>query len=298
MCIVAAVLATACASPQQVPDQAEPPAEPPKPQLEAGIYATDSGERLEADELYERLGEHQFVVVGERHGNAFHHDVQAKVFRQLAARSGRVALGMEAFQRPFQEPLVAYVLAEIDEEEMLEQTEYAERWGVDAELLRPLWKHAREHQYPLVALNAPRELSKKIAEVGLEGLDPDERAQIPELDLDYPEHRRYVRRAFEEHDMDMGDEAFERFYTAQVVWDETMAETAVEFVEDHRGVRPMVLTAGLAHANRAFGIPPRIERRTDAGVAVVRPVDLDDEDLPADGVSAFADEADFVWVGR
>ncbi|QDG52587.1 ChaN family lipoprotein [Persicimonas caeni] len=278
---------TACATGPQ------PTSEPAAQQkLAPGIYATDTGEELTEEQLLDRLAEHQYVVVGEQHDDAWHHEIQARVLRGLAERVDEVALGMEMFQRPFQGPLDAYVAGEIDEEQMLEQTEWAERWGFGTEMYRPLWLFAREQAAPIIALNAPRELSRKIAEVGLEGLDEAERSEIPELDLDNQAHRKYVRRAFEQHDMEMSDERFERFYTAQVVWDETMANTAVEFVHNRADVDTMLIVAGGAHAHRGFGIPPRIERRTDADVVTLQPVtDPQSATMEQLGVAA-----DFVWI--
>ena len=43
----------------------------------------------------------------------------------------------------------------------------------------------------LLALNASRELTKKVSRQGLEALTPDERAQVPELKLDDVRHRAW-----------------------------------------------------------------------------------------------------------
>jgi hypothetical protein len=43
----------------------------------------------------------------------------------------------------------------------------------------------------LIALNAPKELTKKVAHHGLASLTPDERAQVPELDLKDAAHRAW-----------------------------------------------------------------------------------------------------------
>lgn len=265
-----------------------------KQQLEPGIYATDTGEKLTEEQLLDLLAAHQYVVVGEHHDDAWHHEIQARVLRGVAERVDEVALGMEMFQRPFQGPLDAYVAGELDEAQMLEQAEWNERWGFGTDMYRPLWRFAREHSAPLIALNAPRELSRKISEVGLDGLKDAERADIPELNLDDEAHRKYVRRAFEQHDMEMSDERFERFYTAQVLWDETMANTAVEFVHANPQIDTMLIVAGGAHAHRGFGIPPRIERRTDADAVTLQPV----TDAQSTTMEQVTEAADYVWIKR
>jgi uncharacterized iron-regulated protein len=260
--------------------------------VEPGIYATATGEKLTEEELFDRLAEHRFVVVGEQHDVAWHHEIQAQVLREVAERVDSAALGMEMFQRPFQAPLDAYIAGEISEADMLEQTEWAQRWGFGTDQYRPMWRFAHENEIPVVALNARRELSKAIANGGLEGLSQAEQADVPQLDLDNVAHRAFVRHAFEQHDMEMTEERFERFYAAQVLWDETMAETAVEFAGAHPDVDTMVIVAGGAHADKRFGIPPRIERRVDQDVVTLQPVSAAD----ATSLEQLGQAADYVWV--
>ena len=270
-------------------------------QIGAGIYDTKTGQKLSPDELFDRLAGHSFVVVGESHDDPWQHRIQTRILREMAMRRDAVALGMEMFQRPFQDALDAYVAGQIEEATMLERTEYEKRWGFQADFYRPMWRSARQGDFPLVALNARQELSKKIAHHGLEGLNADERADVPTLDLGNQAHRAYVRKAFEQHDMEMSDQQFERFYAAQVLWDETMADTAVDFMHAHPAVETMVIVAGRAHAHRAFGIPPRIERRLepDSGqdVVVVQPVNLARTGDKAPTLDELRSAADYVWVG-
>lgn len=256
--LVSLLLVAGC-SRQTRPDP-QPAESPPKP----GIYHVESGDRLTESELVRRLDDAQYVVFGEQHTSEWQHERQASLFQKLARRSdGSLALGMEMFQRPVQPALDAFVAGEIDEDEMLKRTEWSSRWGVDAGLYRPLWKTARSQGLPIVALNLPRELSKKIARVGLDGLEPDERERVPEqVDTSISAQRDYVRRAFEEHGMSEHME-FEHFLEAQAAWDETMAESASEFVRGRAEIERIYIVAGRAHARADFGIPRRLERRIE-----------------------------------
>jgi uncharacterized iron-regulated protein len=269
--------------------------------MEPGIYRVETGDRISEEAFFEEVAKKSFVVVGEQHGRGWHHDVQSKVFDAiLERRENPVALGMEMFQRPFQAPLTAYASGDIDEAEMLEETEYESRWGMDTRFYSPLWRAARQNRSPIVALNARRELSRKIAEVGVEGLSEDEAADLPDMDFDNDVHRAYVRRAFEAHGMGMGDKKFERFYQAQVLWDETMAQTVVEFMESHPHVESVMIVAGVAHADERFGIPPRIERRLpDADVLTLRPVTHDELTKGVTSLATIAERGsfDYIWVG-
>jgi uncharacterized iron-regulated protein len=267
---------------------------------EPGIYHVESGERLTESELAGRLGEAPFIVFGEQHTSGWQHERQASLFRKLARQSnGSLALGMEMFQRPFQSALDGFVAGEIDEREMLERTEWSSRWGIDPALYRPLWKTARSQKLPVVALNLPREISKKIARIGLDGLGADEREQVPErVDTSIPAQREYVRRAFEEHGMSEHME-FENFLEAQAAWDETMAETAVEFLRSNGTVDRMFIVAGRAHARSDFGIPNRLERRRGregsgdvVSVLPHRPSEIRLEQIRSRGI------ADYIWLER
>lgn len=297
--LLAISLVAACAG-QSKPD--EPPTSGPLPK---GIYHVDSGEELDKELFYERLSKADYIVVGEQHDRAWHHRIQLEIYRsQLGRRKGPVALGMEMFQRPFQAALDDYVAERIDEETMLERTEWETRWGMATKSYRPLWRLAREASSPVAALNVPRDVTKKIARLGLDGLSPQERANLPEtIDTSNEAQREYLKKAFGRHGAEMSDVDFEHFLEAQATWDEVMAETAVDFTDANEAVDAMVIVAGRAHARRDFGIPPRMERRLGDGaddrVLSVIPFDAG-ERTPFGTVSLESlrenQVADYVWI--
>lgn len=301
---VMVAIATGCAT---APRSAEPapPAQQTEPavRLAPGIYRVTDGARLAPDTLYDALADHRFIIVGERHDDPAHHRAQRQIYAAVTARAdGPVALGMEMFQRPFQAALDDYAAGRIDEATMLERTEYASRWGFDPDFYRDAWRLAAQRNAPIVALNAPRELSRRVAQVGLAGLEADERAQVPdELDHGLAGHRQMVRRAFEAHGMPMDQKTFERFYSAQVLWDETMAATAVERLEAAEELAGIVIFAGTAHADRRWGIAPRIARRTGRPDQVVTVLPLT-HGAPAGAGPTSVEQAreqgsaDYLWV--
>lgn len=292
--LLAAVL-VGCASPTQ-PDPA-----PTDGEVAPGIYHVDSGERITFDQLVASLSEATYIAIGEQHGAKWQHGVQAKVFRRLVGdEERRLALGMEMFQRPFQEPLDAYVRGKIDESTMLERAQWESRWGTDPALYRPLWRTAKEAGVPLVALNVRRELTSKIARVGLDGLAEEERAELPRrIDTSFEKQRAYVREAFRRHDV-ADQMEFEYFLEAQATWDEGMADTALDAVASRTDAEGIVIVAGRAHARRDFGIPQRIERRIrgdesaeeSASVVSLIPYELGEDAFPG-VVNA---PADYVWL--
>jgi uncharacterized iron-regulated protein len=213
------------------------------------------------------------VCFGETHDNAAHHRAQVRVASELAARARAAgapfALGFEMFQTPFQSVLTSFALGSIGEPELLQGSEYATRWGYDFGFYRPLLELAREYQLPALALNAPAELTRKIADQGLDGLSAEERASLPELDLNDAEHRAYVSEQLGAFHADQG--SLDNPYAVQVVWDETMADTASEWLSSNGDAARLLIIAGLGHCHRS-AVPARITRRTGSAVLAVGPV--------------------------
>lgn len=255
--------------------------QPTPTRLAAGIYDVMTGRPLSDQEFADRVNTSKYVIVGESHDSPEDHALQLRVY-ELMSSGRRVALGMEMFQRPYQEPLDLYVQGEIDESTMLERTEWKTRWGFETDLYRPLWEAARKTSYPIIALNVRRELTKRLSAVGIAGLTDEERSQIVELDLTNEDYRTWMREIFAGHGMTMAPEKFERFYEAQVLWDETMADSAVNAMNAGPGdLDAILIIVGRGHAEFRWGIPSRIERRdpNQPVLVIVRPtepVSLDD----------------------
>lgn len=233
---------------------------------------TAAGELTEA-ELFGALAQASAVCFGETHDNAAHHRAQARTAGELVARArdagAPFAFGFEMFQTPFQTALTSFTLGSIDESELLQASEYATRWGYDFGFYRPLLELARDYRLPALALNAPAELTRKIADDGLDGLSAEERASLPELDLNDPEHRAYIA---EQLGMFHSDEAaLDNPYAVQVVWDETMAETSSEWLASSGDTARLLIFAGLGHCHRS-AVPARITRRTGSTVLAAAPV--------------------------
>jgi uncharacterized iron-regulated protein len=119
----------------------------------------------------------------------------------------------------------------------------------------------------LRARNASRELSHAVAQDGLSGLCRRLRRRLPAVGLDDSAHRAHFDQLMAHHPGGHTDP--ENFYAAQVVWDETMAENAANWVAARAPQRQLVVLAGSAHCRRE-AIPARVERRVAARVASVR----------------------------
>ncbi len=233
--------------------------------------------------LLPRIAGERVLYVGENHDQYAHHLVQLEVIRQLHASDPQLAIGMEMFQRPFQPILDRYIAGEIDEREMLRQSEWYRRWRFDYRLYRPLLQFAREHGIPVIALNLEAELTDRVSAVGIAGLDPAERSTLPEVDGSDQGYSGRLREIFNQHPHREG-QSFDRFTEVQLLWDEGMADRIARWLSANPQGR-MVVIAGAGHLADRAGIPQRVERRTGLHGRVL---------LPAGGVELTPGVADFL----
>jgi uncharacterized iron-regulated protein len=219
-------------------------------------------------QIVNQVTTHKVIFVGERHTLYGDHLAQLEIIKGLARQGRKVAVGMEMFQRPYQPVIDQYMSGEIDERTFLARTEYFDRWRFDYNLYRSIVEYCKEQGLPLVALNVPTEIIRKVARQGLEALAETEKQQIPQdLDLSDGSYRDRLKLAFEQHpENDVRD--FETFHQSQVLWDETMAETVHEFLNLHPEYQ-MVVLAGSGHLAYGDGIPARVRRRGGYDQAII-----------------------------
>lgn len=220
------------------------------------------------DAIVPNLAEHRVVFVGEVHTRYDHHLIQLHILRALAARRKPVAIGVEWFQQPFQPVLDRYLAGEIDEQQLLQGTEYFSRWRYDFRLYAPILRFARDHAIPVVALNLPSEVTRAVGDGGLERLPKALRKWLPDtLDRSNSAYRDRLRSIYDAHPhTEFSD--FERFYTVQLLWDEGMAQRAAGFLQSHPDTQ-LLIFAGSGHLAYGDGIPARLERQTRVDAAIV-----------------------------
>ena len=252
-------------SPGSDADQQDAAAHDPEPLQATPVL--DLGAMPDLEAIIPRLAEQRVVFIGETHDRFDHHLTQLEIIRRLHAIHPRLVIGMEAFQQPFQGVLDDYIAGSLSEEEMLRGTEYFTRWRFDYRLYAPILRYARAHQLPVIALNLPAELTRKVGRKGIAALTAAERAQLPaEIDRSDTAYEERLREVFDQHPDSGG--GFDNFRDVQLLWDEGMAERAVEYLVAHPD-HHMVILAGSGHLARGSGIPRRLARRLPESSAIV-----------------------------
>ncbi|NJN62127.1 MAG: ChaN family lipoprotein [Coleofasciculaceae cyanobacterium RL_1_1] len=84
------------------------------------------------------------------------------------------------------------------------------------------------------------------------------------------------------------DDRFDRFFAAQVLWDETMAEAIAQAYRDDPD-RQIIVLAGRGHIAYNFGIPSRVQRRVigeseDVDLIEVNPLEFEIPELENPGL--------------
>ncbi|MBD1836694.1 ChaN family lipoprotein [Coleofasciculus sp. FACHB-64] len=261
------------------------------------ISSPQTQQSYTAPEVLQQLAKVNVIYLGESHDSPEDHQAQLEIIQELYRRNRKIAIAMEMFQRPYQGVLDRYLAGKITETQLIEQSEYKKRWGFSWEYYAPILGFAKEKKLPVLALNTPSEVTRKVARKGLESLTAAERRYIPpdaEIRTDNPEYRQMVQQAFQQHQVaGHGSSAnFERFFTAQVLWDETMADAIAQFLKTHPDYQVVVL-AGQAHIVYGYGIPSRVARRLGNKI-VQRSILLNPTvDEPAQTDKAIAD---YFWV--
>ncbi|MCG7929319.1 MAG: ChaN family lipoprotein [Candidatus Thiodiazotropha lotti] len=228
----------------------------------------DMSALIDVSGLVEKVSDKRVVYVGETHDQYQHHLNQLAIIKGLHAKHSDLAIGLEFFFQPYQKVLDQYIAGEIDEAGLIRGSDYFNRWRFDYRLYRPIFSFAREHGIPMIALNLEREITDQVSREGIESLSPEQQARLPaEIARDNESYRERLQTIYEAHPHREGRD-FERFLDVQLLWDESMAERAAEWIEENPQGH-LVILAGAGHLIYGDGIPSRLSRRVDASQAIV-----------------------------
>jgi len=233
------------------------------------IIAVDLKALSSLEKITTKLAQHRTVFVGETHTNYNDHLNQLAVIKRLHKHWGKdTSIGLEMIQRPFQFFLDNYIAGKISEKDMLRGTQWYKRWKYDFRLYRPIFDYAKQHQIPLIALNIPKELTKRITKVGIDKLSKQEREQLPPIiDRSNKAYTKRIKSVFSGH-THTSSKGFDKFLDAQLGWDEGMAFTAANYLRTHPS-KKMIILAGSGHMVNYQGIPDRLDRQIKSKSAVI-----------------------------
>ncbi len=202
----------------------------------------------------DKIKDADIIYIPEEHTNQQDHNFQLEVIKYMRSKGYKFVIGMEMFQQNFQKYLDDYINCEISEKEMLEKTEYRNRWGYDPSFYSPIWRFAKKEGIKIYALNVPSELLERIRKDGLNNV---ESPLIPRPVIEQSEEEKQKLLSV----LKMHPKVDERsFLEVQNAWDNVMAYAIIKVLKENPRAKIVVL-AGKGHiGDIKSGIPYRVRK--------------------------------------
>jgi uncharacterized iron-regulated protein len=262
------------------------------------VYDARAGRWTGFGAMVDSVAAADVAFVGEQHDDAGTHRLQRALLEALAGRRERVVVAMEMFERDVQPLLDRYLAGQAADSAFLAGSRPWPNYAAD---YRPLVELARARGWPVVAGNVPRRIAAAVSRGGLDTLarlPAAERAWVAaERDCPRDAYHALFAEQMRAHPMPGTAQdqvaAADRFYFAQCVKDETMAESVARALERHGPGALVVHFNGAFHTDRRLGIVPRLARRAPAArVLVVSAVPV--PDLARLDPAEFRERGDFI----
>ncbi len=208
------------------------------------------------------------ILVGEWHTHAGIHRFQTELLKQRLNDTKEITLSMEQFSRDKQSTVNAYLAGEIGEQVLVSQ---ANAWPNYESDYRPLVELAKANQLDIIAANAPKPFVRCIGRQGLSYLDKLNADQRQQLATNIDTTTRPYKEKFMASMHHGKPEQTERQYAAQITWDETMAESIVNYLERHPN-KQIIHVAGKFHTEQGLGTKASLlMRNPNLNVVVITP---------------------------
>lgn len=220
------------------------------------LWSAAEGDWITREALEADLASARVVLLGERHDNLDHHQLQAALLEALVQAGQRPAVALEMIDTDRQGEL-----DQLDEaataDQVAQAVGWADRWG-DFEPYRPIIEVALEANLPLVAANFPIEQTRALVRQGPAALEPE---VVTRLGLDHPLPEpsqasliAELRQAHCGHPLPQP--MLEGMALAQRARDASMAAQLAEAAASGSAL----LIAGAGHVRSDRGVPAELER--------------------------------------
>jgi uncharacterized iron-regulated protein len=230
------------------------------------LYDFNRGMELPLAEAVADLKKSRIVLVGEHHNKVQHHRAQLAVIRALKEAGIEVAIGLEMFRHESQPALDRWISGKIDPESF--EKIYYDNWNFPWQAYSMIFEYAREHKIPMIGLNVPREITRKVSRNGFKSLTEEQKGQLAEVSCVVDQqYMNYIRQAFGGHGH--GQLNFIYFCEAQMVWDTAFAVYSLNYLEKNPDAVVVLLT-GVGHAQKG-AVPRQIQIRSKMSYTVILP---------------------------
>ncbi len=245
------------------------------------IIDTSNGREITRAELISILSEKQFILLGELHDNAMHHQHRGELLAALEQSEPVVVAEHLERGKSF-----------IDTGNLQADLEQA---GFDAKgwrwpLHESLFASVRDHKLPLVGGNIPRQMARDAVRQGTEALPAELVAIIAESPLADSDQAALDDDLLKSHCGYLPGEMLEGLRLAQRARDAAMFDALAKTQE-----RPAILLAGNGHVRLDYGIPSLIRHRL-ADASYVSIGFIEESQTSATDMSQKRDRYHYLWI--
>lgn len=263
------------------------------------VYDADAKRFSDFEAMLTELARGDVVFVGEQHDDPATHRLERALLEGLLRRRANLTVAMEMFERDVQKSLDDYLAQRISEEELLKTARPWPRYATD---YRPLVEFTRAHGGRVLASNVPRRLAAQVSKQGLDVINTASEADRKFMAAQYQcpmddyfkrfkevmasghpgTHGKQPDQPTDKKAEDEQRDLIERYYYAQCIKDETMAESIANEVEvkNSAPTKPLLVHFnGAFHSDYRLGAAARTVRRLPkATVKVVSIVPVENLD--------------------
>jgi uncharacterized iron-regulated protein len=267
------------------------------------VFNSNNGTFNDFEMMMADLAKADVVFVGEEHDDPATHRLELAILEGLARRRDSIIVAMEMFERDTQAAVDDYLAGRINESEFLK---ISRPWPNYATDYRPLVEFARMKGWPVIAGNVPRKYASQVARGGTAVLDtlPQAERDFVAADISAPKDDYFKRfaEAMSAHPVGTGGhtsgtaerEMMERFYLAQCVKDDTMAESIARAYNRSIEPKPLIVHFnGAFHSDYRLGTPPRVRTRLEKARVVVVSI-VPQEQLDSIEADEYRERGDYI----
>ena len=225
---------------------------------------------------FQLLARQEVIYLGEEHRNHWHIEAALKILNALIENHRHPLLAMEMFGWDGQAALNQSMTdASMSRAQFLDASHWQQNWGGAYEDYEPLVSFVSRHHLPLLALNPPRPLVRKVATQGLHSAmnDPDMAAwgMKDQQIVEDEQYREVILRQLQLCHGGLPASAYERMYEASMFRDEGMAKTIADALRtastnSATTSGPIISYTGGGHIQYQLPIPNRVLRNQAGNV--------------------------------
>jgi uncharacterized iron-regulated protein len=289
------------------------------------VYDTQTKQWIDLESMLAAASKNDVLFLGEQHNDTFGHQLELAIVQGTARRRANLVIAMEMFERDAQPALNDYLGGRINEMEFLSRSRPWPNYQSD---YRPIIEFARSRNLTVIGSNAPQRLARAVAQNGIsivEKFPTPDRALVA-MQIESPRDQYWQRFVAtmtamvghghggaaasaanphsnaNPHGGSNGaatappdvSERIEKFYQAQVLKDETMAESIVNVLKERESSKPIVIHInGDFHSAYREGTAARTRRRLpSAGIKHVSFIPV--SNLDSIKVDEYIDQGDYL----